>query len=149
MKRFGLVMILTAMAMSVPSIASASFFEWGGEKIIKVMELPQNSVIETESGDSMHIDLGYIYKQVRVLFIPLWNYDGRWIGYIDDSGSYLPLTRLQLEDISGVQLPSSSPISLWERLGGKILLASLVLLYFVFGADDEAAEIEPDSEDNP
>jgi hypothetical protein len=109
------------------------FAQWGGEKIIKAVELPRSAIFQLRDGT--HVDAGYRYKQVSVFFVPLWNYDVAWCGYVGSDDKYVDVSREQLEQLAAlanVSLPKSPDLPFWDVFGGKLLLATLVLGYLGF-----------------
>src|SRR4051812_14379035 len=98
------------------------FFSWGGEKIIKIANFPNTA--EFKSREGKHIDAGYRYKQISIFFmpacfIPAWNYDGQWCGYIGESDHYLDLSRTVLTNLSSIKLSDSPSLPFWDSYGGK------------------------------
>jgi hypothetical protein len=104
------------LALKVPI-----FFSWGGEKIARVATFPDTAEFKVQAtGD--HIDPGYRYKQIKILFIPVWNYDGHWCGYVGNEEAYLDLDKAQLDSLAQtarVPIPDSPNLPFWDYLGGK------------------------------
>lgn len=145
LKNLVLSLFATVALLSYSSVSSAQFFGWDGEKIIKVMDLPDEEWLQTPNGE--YVDAGYIYKQVTILFMPVWNYDGRWIGYIGSEDEYVPLEDgelLEIVELAGLELPDSPSLPFWDTVGGKILFVLLVLFYF--GWKSRAAKKEEAAE---
>ena len=105
------------------------FFSWGGEKIVKVMSLPDTDYYKTQDG--AHIDVGYRFKQITILFIPVLNYEGTWCGYIGSDTRYMDFNKTALDDAAAkasLTISSASPIPFWDAYGGKLVLVLVVLL---------------------
>ena len=101
------------------------FFSWGGETIIKVADFPDTPSFQTSDGH--YFDAGAMYKQVQIFFLPLWSYDFRWAGYIDEE-SYAELNKSELNRLAllaNITLPSEIELPFWDRWGGKLVLALL------------------------
>ena len=122
-------------------------FTWGGETIEKVADFP--NTFDYRSTDGYNVDAGYRYKQVTLFFIPIWNYDMEWCGYISDA-LYLDIDRAQLDQLSkaaGVQLPDDFPISFWDKYGGKLVFVGLfgVLLLFKSYSSNKNEDVDIDN----
>ena len=121
------------MFMSVSINAAPVFFGFGGEKIIKVADLPDTKEYFMENGQ--FLDVGYVYKQVSIFFVPVWNYDGKWAGYVGSDEFYIPLTKAELDAIvaeANVTLPDTPPLSFWETVGGKLVVGLIFLIIFAW-----------------
>lgn len=121
------------MFMSVSINAAPVFFSFGDEKIIKVADLPNTKEYFMENGQ--FLDAGYVYKQVSIFFVPVWNYDGKWAGYVGSDELYLPLTKAELDAIvaeANVTLPDTPPLSFWETVGGKLVVGLIFLVIFAW-----------------
>ena len=126
------IVFIAFMLLMAPSYtqAKAGLLSFGGEEIIEVINLPNDERFQTPEGQ--YVDIGYIYKSVAVLFIPLWNYDGRLVGVVGQDGSYLNLTSEQITGVileAGSTLPEEPYLDLWHRVGGKIVLLIAVLFF--------------------
>lgn len=112
------------------------FFSWGGEKITQVADFPDVEELKNTSLDKF-IDAGVRFKQVTVFFIPVWNYEVTWCGYVDSDEQYI---NLSYEDLAGIAeevhipLPTDpeKAISPWNRYGGKLVLGGLFVLYALY-----------------
>ena len=104
-------------------------YSYGGEKIFKQIELPDTEYYQYEN---TYVDIGYITKQFSVFMIPLWNYDGRWIGYINSDSDFLELPMSQLQDIArtaGTTTPKKPSLPFWDAYGGKAVGIVILLLF--------------------
>ncbi|TXR54642.1 hypothetical protein [Reinekea thalattae] len=118
--------LLFMLAMS-PSYAHAILFSYGGEDIVKVLELPDDERFQAANGD--YVDIGYLYKSVSILFVPVFNYDGRLVGMLQDEGSYIDIPNEDIKLIvyaAGETLPEKPYLSFWNRLGGKLLFIAVI-----------------------
>lgn len=147
-----IVVILVSLAFCGELQAKFVFFGWGDEKIIKVMELPDNSDFTSADGD--FIDLGYRYQQVTIFFIPIWNYNGKWCGYIGKDDYYWNLSKedfLPYLSHYGLPMPDKPNIPFWDEIGGKLLMGFLLIgyIYFsYFAKKDENENVIDAVEDN-
>lgn len=136
--------ILTVLAMPTQATGLLSY---GGEEIIKVANFPDTE--EFYHPNYGYMDAGYIYKQVSILYVPVWNYDGRWAGFVGDDGEYLELTKEELDEMAeqaNVKLPNVPTLPFWEAIGGKLVFSLILLLYVgwkIFSStfDDEKPSI--------
>jgi hypothetical protein len=104
------------------------FFSWNGEKIIKVAELPEFY----KNKEGKHVDIGYRYQQFKICFIPIWNYNESWCGYIEgDTDYYINWSKSKVSDIAkknNITLPVNSPIDFYDNYGGKLLFAAIIIV---------------------
>jgi len=109
-------------------------FQYDGDKIIKVVDLPDTEDFADDNGSSL--DLAYIYKQIVILWIlPVWNYDGRWCLHDGTSESYYDIDKAEWDaamQSDGLALPDKSPVPFWDAVGGKLVLIGGALLA-IFG----------------
>ena len=120
----GLVCVLLTLLFLLGFTSTASarkvvFCSWGGETIIKMVDFPDTASFQTSDG--RYFDAGAIYKEVQIFFLPLWSYDVRWAGYIDEE-NYVELNRNELNGLAllaNVTLPPKIELPFWNRWGGK------------------------------
>lgn len=128
------------------------FFSWGGEQINKIADFPDTEEYQVEGG--LHFDAGCIYKQVSIFFIPVWNYDLRWCGYVEGSDGYISYSKEELDvfaTAAGVTLPEEPAISFWNRIGGKLVFLLIIgafLAYVALSPDEEEEEEAATAESN-
>lgn len=129
------------------------FFSWGGENTSKVADFPDDETFKVEEGS--YVDAGCIYKQITIFFIPVWNYDLRWCGYVEGSESYIPLTKTELDEyaaIGEVTLPDAPSISFWNSIGGKLVFLLIIgafVAYAILSPDEEEEEAKDSTEAAP
>lgn len=141
MKKIVLAFALAAPFFAAPAHAKPAIIGTT-EKVIKVEDLPNHEALAVEGspsgyqvivGPKYYVDVGYCYKQLQVVFLPAWNWDERYCGYVDDK-TYTETSREELLEISKVLSVDTawddgkSKISLWERIGGKAVLAAVLAL---------------------
>lgn len=103
------------------------FYEWGSERIVKVMDFPNTP--DFHRPDGTYLDVGIKYKQIKILSIPLWNYDKRFCGYVGQSDQYIDLSQDELNqyaEYAKLELPQHPQIPLWDAVGGKLVLVVLL-----------------------
>ena len=132
------IFIITVTLILFSSAANARgapvFWSWGGEKFYKVADLPDTS---TYRYSDKFIDIGVIYKNIEIFFIPIWQYDIRYIGIIpNDDEQYYDFTQKEIQNMAkseNILLPPVSQIKLdfWTAWGGKILILLLVVIGIV------------------
>jgi hypothetical protein len=132
----------------------SGFFSFGGEAMSKVQDFPDTETFQLEDGT--YVDAGCIYKQVSILFIPIWNYEIRWCGYTGEDGTYLELTKEELDGMAkeaNVTLAETPSLSFWDSIGGKLVFLVVIgglIAFGIFSSDDEEEEEEaPKTEDKP
>ncbi len=125
----GVVGFALAVATQIDGV-----FHYDGEKIIKVVDLPDKEDFVADNGAPL--DLAYIYKQVIIVWIlPVWNYDGRWCLHDGTSESYYDIDKAEWDAAmqnDGLALPDKSPVPFWDAIGGKLVLIGGALLA-IFG----------------
>lgn len=102
-------------------------------KVIKALDFPNTKVLK--HGDDQYIDLGYRYRQMIVLFVPVWNFPGEWVGYIGSAEKHIELSEKRLQVILNfydLKIPENPPIPVWDTIGGKCVILGLILLYVVY-----------------
>jgi hypothetical protein len=104
-------------------------FSYKAEKIIKVADFPDTPALEVRGG--AHLDAGYLFKQVKLFGIPLWNYEGIWCGYVGSDDNYLKIDKEKLFAMAkavNVILPENPGLPFWDSIGGKLVVIGLLLL---------------------
>ena len=128
-------MFRTALAFTIyltliPNQSAEAFiFDYDGEKIVKIMELPDTDTFKTSEGD--YFDVGAVYKRFRIFWITIWNYNIRWCGYIRDGSRYIPFTYDELKqytDAASLPLEDNIQLPFWDAWGGKLLIVVAIAL---------------------
>jgi hypothetical protein len=109
-----------AQAKGVPAV-----FNWGGETLVKIADLPDDENFQI---DGTFVDLGVIYKEIQVLFMPIWQYEMRYT--LTDAAN--PDSHYEMEDADIVQIAADGGVTLepladfslgfWMVWGGKLVL---------------------------
>jgi len=101
-----------------------------GQKIDAVQELPEDVIINDE-----HVNLGVMYEQFSIFWIPVWNYgEVQYVLINDKETTYYDLTEEDIEILKtefNVDVPKKAMIGFWNRTGGKIIwgVVALVVIY--------------------
>lgn len=104
------------------------------ENIAVVKDLPENDDFKDDQGNALK--LGYMYKEYGIVFIPVWNSEGKYVLTNESADSYLDLSETKLQSIKDaykLDLSSGSPLSFWKKIGGKILTLFIIIL-FIWGS---------------
>ena len=132
MKKMAIAFALFCALFFTSNSASAAVILYSnGEKIDVVMELPDSAVI-----DNQHVNLGVMYNQFSLFWIPLWNYGETRFVLINDKEDYyydLDAEDIQMiEDEFGVDVPEKPKIDSWNKIGGKLVLIALAVGIILF-----------------
>ncbi|MBN2725471.1 MAG: hypothetical protein JXR95_15505 [Deltaproteobacteria bacterium] len=129
------------------------FVSIGGEKIVKVKDLPDKD--EFKHPQYGYVDLGYKIKQITVVFLPLWNYSGEYVGYIGRDDKYLILPPDVIANIEkeGINLSKAPSLPFWDKMGGKLIIGFILLIlagvgiFWVMQKKEDEPEVSEN--DNP
>jgi hypothetical protein len=132
MKKIIILTLLLLIGTAMSANAAAGLISYGGEDIVKVIDFPDDERFQLDTGE--YLDIGYIYKSVSILFIPVWNYDGRLVLMAGNNGSYMYASYQEMNDIlteSGNEYPEGPYLDFWQRIGGKVVFAIALLLLII------------------
>lgn len=135
MKKLLLALSLAGFS-SIPAHAGIPIVWGDNEKILKIADFPNVDEFKTQQGDQLHP--GWCWKQFQLFWVPLWNHNGHYCGYINDN-TYASLSREDLVDIaSTLKVPTDwanaePKLPFWDSIGGK-LVAALTVLILLGGA---------------
>jgi hypothetical protein len=76
----------------------------------------------------VHVDIGYIWKQNKLLSMPIFNDNGRFVGYTGTDTQYIEFKKGEMEEWTkeaNLNLPPNPSIPFWDAWGGKLLLIGL------------------------
>lgn len=130
---------LLALLMCITVSPAYAFLYQHGDRSIKVVDLPDIKPLEVKQKPGKYVDIGYCYKQLKIVFIPVWNWEERYCGYVDETG-YTDAKKEDLLEISkalGINTvwdDGKSKISMWERVWGKVIFAFLLLIFIAYQA---------------
>jgi len=127
-----LLLLLVFLGGALRAEAGVPFFiiwEFSGEKTTKVADFPQTDDFKDKEGD--HFDAGCIYSTFKLFWIPVWNYDVRWCGFLEKSNEYVPMTKGELDELArkaNLVLPSEPLLPAWDVYSGKVILLAVFVL---------------------
>lgn len=99
----------------------------GGEEISMVEELSN-----TDEWDN--VDACVLHKQFWILWVPLWNWDARYVLGNKGSDQYYEIEDEELlKRLKADYGEAGSAIPFWDKIGGKLLFPLLILLYSLRG----------------
>jgi len=152
MKKVILTLTLVFIALFfTANNAKGVIFYSNGETIDVVKELPADAIIN----GSDHVNLGVMYKQFSIFWIPVWNYgEARHVLINDKKDTYYELEDEDVEYLKtnfDVDVPEKASINFWNKIGGKLIWA-VVLVIVIFGwrsknKDDDEEELSPETEE--
>ena len=103
------------------------------EYVIPVADLPDKATFYSDEYKEF-VDVGYMYKQFWLLWITIWNYEGKYVLTIKNQEVFFDLSEEDLKNYKDkyhLHLPEN-PISLWNKAGGKMIIA-LILALIIYG----------------
>ena len=122
-----LALFFTATTISAKGVIIYS----NGEKIEVVKKLPDDATINDE-----HVNLGIMYKQFSILWIPMWNYgETKYVFINDKKNTYYDFGAEDKELLKtnfDVDVPEAPTIGFWNKIGGKIIWG-ILLLVIIYG----------------
>ena len=99
------------------------------EYLIKVADLPDSTQFYSEENKTF-VDIGYLYKQAWAIWIPIWNYDGRYVLMSSDPELFYEIDEVDLkkyEQKYGLDLPANL-VLFWNKINDKLLLLTIIVL---------------------
>jgi len=102
------------------------------EKIALVKELPDDSSnFRGDMGDKL--DIGYMYNEYGALWIPAWNTTGTYVLTNKEKNTFYDISTEELAILTKKYnlKVTENPLSIWQKIGGKIVLA-ILFLFLVF-----------------
>ena len=111
--------IIPVFFLMLPEKANAFVWSFGGEKIVKVGDLPDSDEYRDESGTLQ--DAYVIYKHGWILWIPVWNWDARYVLSSGGERFYEFADESYKAQVVSKHGPPGNAIPFWDKIGGKIL----------------------------
>ena len=142
-----IVCCVVFLSLAFAQDAQAFIYNFGGEKISVVEELPDTEEWQTPTG---YADACVIYEQFWILWIPLWNSNARYVLGRDGSDTFYEFPdATQKSEIISKHGEASSAIPFWDKIGGKLLVGLILIIWIVAkvggtGGEDEEAFAEED-----
>lgn len=143
LKAFILCMLL---ACGISTSSAKGFVVYGNDPVItKVLDLPMNEefTVIADDGKAYHADLGVMYDEFSLFWVPIWNYgDKKYVLFTDTKvgeydNTYVDLTS---EDVAYLQsqfggIPTEPELPFWNAFGGKLILLLLLVIGIFFNKD--------------
>lgn len=146
MKKRFIILSLFTLFFSVQFIqAKGVIIYHNGPKVEVKEELPEDAFINDE-----HVNLGVMYNQFGLFWLPLWNYGTpQYVLINDKEDTYYDLDEEDialLQEEYGVNLAKAPKPSLWQQIGLKPVIVLLVF-FLIWGniggkKDEEEREVE-------
>ena len=135
MKYFRTLLVFFFILLT-PTLAYAkvAFWSFGGEKFVKVEDLPDTDEWRDDAGT--YQDAYVIYKHGWILWIPVWNWDARYVLSSGGGMYYEFANESDVARLTSKHGPPTKAIPFWENIGGKILWGFVILIwaFFKFGS---------------
>jgi hypothetical protein len=134
MKKVILTISLFVVLCFMANNASAKivFLYSNGEKVDLVEKLPEDAMLDNE-----HVNLGVMYSQFSMFWLPLWNYgETKYVLINDRKNTYFDLSAEDLEILKSdynIDIPENYTIGFWDRVGGKLCLCALIIVIAILG----------------
>jgi hypothetical protein len=101
---------------------------WGeAEKVREIAALPDSEYYQTTDGQ--YFELGVRYNTLHIFWIPVWVKSEPMVcGYLN-SDTYVDLTKEEIDEIvaeTGIDLKGKVKATLWDKMGGKIVILLIV-----------------------
>ena len=119
--------IATVFFLVFTEKANAFVWSFGGEKIVKVEDLPDTDEFRDENGVPQ--DAYVIYKHGWVLWIPIWNWDARFVLSSGGDRFYEFADESYIARLTSKHGPPGKAIPFWDSIGGKILWGVVLLIW--------------------
>ena len=122
-------LFIALLFMANTASAKGVIFYSNGEKIEVIKTLPDNAVLNNE-----HVNLGVMYDQFSIFWIPMWNYgETKYVLINEKEDMYYDLEQEDLqvlkEDLS-IDFPDKPSIGFWNKIGGKIIWVLVIVVAF-------------------
>jgi len=126
--------ITTVFFLVFTEKANAFVWSFGGEKFVKVEDLPDTDEWRDDAG--IYQDAYVIYKHGWILWIPVWNWDARYVLSSGGGVYYEFANESDVARLTSKYGPPTKAIPFWENIGGKILWGFVILIwaFFKFGS---------------
>lgn len=133
MKRFILAILILFSIGSLQKIEAKGVIVYGlGETVSKTQDLPEECTLGDE-----HVNLGVMYEQFSLFWMPIWNYgDVQYVLLNDKEDTYWDLDEEMIETLKsdfGAEMDETPSIPFWTKVGGKPIIILLILFIFVRG----------------
>ena len=123
-----ILFIIAAFLLILPEKAEAFVWSFGGEKLTKVEDFPDTDEWLDEGG--VYQDAYVIYKQAWILWIPILNWDARYV-LSSASGEGVFYEFADASDKSRIVTKHGQPagaIPFWDKVGGKMAWVAIAVI---------------------
>jgi hypothetical protein len=131
MKKTILTLALFSALFLTANTAKGVIFYSNGEKVEVVKTLPEDVIIE-----DAHFNLGVMYEQFAIFWIPMWNYgETKYVLINDKKDTYYDLSEEDVEDLCtefNIDVPKKPTIGFWNKIGGKLIWC-VVIVAAIYG----------------
>ena len=133
MKKTILTLALFSALFLTANTASAKgvIFYSNGEKVEVVKTLPEDAIL-----DDAHVNLGVMYEQFAIFWVPMWNYgETKYVLINDKKDTYYDLSEEDVEMLRtefNIDVPQKPSIGFWNKIGGKLIWC-VVILVAIYG----------------
>ena len=132
---FSLLLLGALSITATPASARGVIVYSNGETIEVVQKVPDDVIFEEFVEE--HVNIGVMYDQFSIFWIPMWNYGETVHVLINDAeDTYYDLSVEEIEYLNeeyGLEISTAPRIGFWNKIGGKMIWGA-VLLFFVWGA---------------
>ena len=145
-KKVVLALVVFGALFFTANTASAKgvIFYSTGNKIETVKQLPKGEILEDQQ-----INLGVMYDQFAIFWIPVWNYgETKYVLTNVKEDTYEDLSAEEIEILKtafNLDIPEKPTIGFWNKIGGKLIWGAVILAivagWWFSRKDDEEAEI--------
>lgn len=143
MKTVKLLLLLGVfISLSEPLLAKGAIIYGDGPEVSKVLDLPHSEdfALVGDDGNVIFCDLGVMYNQFSLFWIPIWNYgEYKYVLFSDIPCNgydfqYYELSNDEVEYLrqSFGGIPNEPTLPFWDSIGGKLLLLVIVGGFFIF-----------------
>lgn len=98
-----------------------------GPKLETIEKLPADAKMD----DGTHFNIGIMYKQFGLFWMPVWNYsDAQYVLVSDNEKVYYDLNKEELAEVCqefNVELKDNPSPSMWNKIGLKPVLVLLAI----------------------
>ncbi|MDR0873464.1 MAG: hypothetical protein LBN27_08385 [Prevotellaceae bacterium] len=124
--------LLGGLFFAASTVSARGVIIYGnGEKIEVTEKLPDSITIDDE-----HVNLGVIYEQFSIFWVPMWNYgETKYVFLNDKEDSYMLADEEDLQylrDELKINVPEEPSIGFWNKIGGKLIWA-VVFALIIYG----------------
>lgn len=129
MKKLILILFLILGATSIQEIqAKGVIIYHTGPQLETTHELPSDALLD----DDTHINIGIMYNQFGLFWMPIWNYsEPQYVLVSDDEKTYWDYDEDEIKKFAkefNIELPEKPEPSLWNKIGLKPVILILVIL---------------------